>query len=577
MTITRVDRKEATVADMSQGMAETAGKLRTASLSRRQLLVGAAGAGALAAIGTNASPAAAATGYSGLPTADQVWAWQHQLVDFGTRYTGSPGHVQFVDWLHNQLTRVPGFQLHTDRHTFGRWLAQDWALSIAQPTTAGRSGPVPVAYYYPYSGQTPAAGVTGKLVDLGAYPAAVIGTSGTGYAPEYWLPAAGGVALVRAAPSTFSLSATTTALGGYERGKTSQQAAADYETYGALQTNPAYVGIFSPVGLLDAKNAGVRAVIVTYTGMPDDEVINQYNPFITPYPATSGLPTPGDAGCPALWVGDATGKALSSAAATKAATATVKLTASITSGAATETIWGRLPGSKPGARPLIINTHTDGPNATEENGALGMLALAQLFARRPHARDIYFAFVTGHFQLPQFTRPIPTPRAEAGSDATSVWMVDHPAIYQSAVAGLTVEHLGCTQWLDDPATGRYAATGRYEWGITYTCQHTASTSNTEQTAWLDAIATVANTGRPVGPVAAVQPTPLYLGEGAPLYAGGLGTVSLVPLPTYLLQAGSRAYPKQLDLEKLDKQLAYSQILAFARTIATLDAKPDSAF
>ncbi len=419
--------------------------------------------------------------------------------------------------------------------------------------------------------------MTGKLVDLGTYPPAVIGTSGTGYSPAFWLPARGGVALVRAAPSTFSLAAGQAATGGYERGKTSQQAAADYEAYAAVQNNPAFVGIFSPVGLLDAKNAGVKAVIVAYTGLPDDEVANQYNPFITPYPATSGVPTKGDPGCPAVWVGDATGARLSRAAASGAATATVTLTAAVTSGAATETIWGWLPGRDPTARPLIVNTHTDGPNATEENGALGMLALAQHFACRPHRRPIYFAFVTGHFQLPQFTTPIPTPRPEVGSDATSVWMADHPSIYRSAVAGLTVEHLGCTRWTD--RNGRYVATGDYEWGTTYTCRRTGSTSptNTEQKAWLDAVRAVAQSGRPVGPVAAVQPTPIYLGEGAPLYAGGLGTVSLVPLPTYLLQAGSRQQPKLLDLEKLDRRLAYAQVLAFARTLATLDAAPDSAF
>lgn len=486
--------------------------------------------------------------------------------------------MQFVGWLHDQLSRIPGFRLRTDRHTFGRWLAKSWSMDISQPATSGPSGPVPLAYYYPYSGRTPRQGVTGRLVDLGTYPAAVIGTSGTGYAPEFWLPASGGIALVRAAPSTFPLASTTTATGGYERGKTSEQAAADYEAYAALQTNPAYVGIFSPVGPQDAKAAGVKAVVVAYTGMPDDEVAHQYNPFITPYPSASGLPTPGDPGCPAVWVGDATGAALSRSARTGAATATVRLTADITAGAATETVWGWLPGSKPGARPLIVNTHTDGPNATEENGALGMLALARYFAGRPHARDIYFAFVTGHFQLPQFTRPIPTQRPEAGSDATSVWMADHPGIYQSAVAGLTVEHLGCTQWLNNDE-GRYVATDRYEFGTTYTCQHAASTSttNVEQAAWLGAVRAVARTGRPVGPVAAVQPTPLYLGEGAPLYAGGLGTVSLVPLPTYLLQAGSRQRPRLLDLEKLDKRLAYAQILAFARTLATLDATPDSAF
>ena len=289
-----------------------------------------------------------------------MWDWQHQLVGFGTRYTGGPGHVQFVDWIAAKLARVPGFQLRSDSHTFGRWLAQDWSMSISQPSTVGGSGPVPLAYYYPYSGRTPTQGVTGKLVDLGAYPSAVIGTSGTGYAPEFWLPARGGIALVRAEPSTYPTSSTTVALGGYEVGKTSQQAVVDYESAAALQTNPAFVGIFSPVGLADAKAAGVQAVVVAYTGMPDDEVANQYNPFITPYPSASGLPTPGDNGCPAVWVGDATGQALSQSARTGAATVTVKLTADITSGAATETVWGFLPGSKPGARPLIVNTHTDG-------------------------------------------------------------------------------------------------------------------------------------------------------------------------------------------------------------------------
>lgn len=569
-------------ADSRTGRPTTEPAPLSSGLSRRQLLLGAAGAGALAAVGSGAgTPAAAATGYPGLPSADQVWDWQHRLVDFGTRYTGSPGHVQFVDWIHGQLTRVPGFQLRTDRHTFARWLARDYALAVRQPATAGPSGPVPLTYYYPYSGTTGAAGVTGKLVDLGTYIPAVPGTPGTGYTPEFWLPAAGGVALVRTPPSTFALATGQQAIGGYEPGKTSDQAAADFEAYAAAQTNPAFQGIFAAVPLLDAKKAGVKAVICVWTGMPDDEVANQYNPFITPYTADDGLAHPGDPGCPAVFVGDNTGRDLSKSAATGKATATVRLTAAITRRAATETVWGVLRGSKPGAKPLIVNTHTDGPNATEENGALGMLALAQYFAHRPHARDIYFVFVTGHFQLPQFIAPIPTPRPEVGSDATSRWMADHPQIYGTAVAGLTVEHLGCTLWTNDLATNRYVATGGREWGTTYTCQRTASLSpvNVEQRAYLDAVRAVAHSGHPIAPVATVLPgaVPLYLGEGAPLYAGGLGTVSLVPLPTYLLQAGSRQHPKLLDLEKLDKQLAYSQILAFTRTLLTLDGTPDNSF
>jgi hypothetical protein len=502
-------------------------------------------------------------------------------VRFGTKYTGSSGHSNYVDWLTNQFEAVPGLKLNTDRLTFNRWLARDYSLSVSMPTTVGPSGRVPVTYYYPYSGQTPPSGVTGKLVDLGTYAPATPGSSGTGYTPEFWAPAKGGIALVRSAPSTFSLDSGQTAIGGYEPGKTSAQAAADYERYGAALTHPAWQGIFAPIPLLDAKNAGVLAVVCIWTGMPDEEVVNQYNPFITPYPSSTGLATPTDPGCPALWVGDATGAKLQNAAQSGEVTATLTLTADITVGAATETIWGSLKGSKAANENLIINTHTDGPNATEENGGLGLLALAKHFATVPSRnRDLYFVLATGHFQLPQFTRTIPNGRPEVGNDAISVWMLDHPEIYQNAVAGVTVEHLGCSMWQTNPNTGQYEATGMYEWATTYTAKRQGSTypSNAEQSAYLTAVSSVNASGWPDFPVATVLPgaIPLYLGEGAPLYAAGMGTVSLIPAPTYLLQAGDSRHPELLDLDKLDKNLMYGQILAFSKTVEMLDRTSTSA-
>ena len=550
--------------------------------SRRGFLVGAGAIAGAAGLGLSAGRAGAATAPAGMPSVDEVWRWHHELAGFGTRYTGSPGHVRFTEWLHEQFAAIPGFRVHTDRHTFDRWLAREYSLSVTQDATVGPSGPVPVTYYYPYSGTTGPRGVHGRLVDLGTYTPAVPGTAGTGYTPEFWAAAKGAIALVRVPPSTFSLDAGQTAIGGYRTGRSSEQAAADYEKYAAAVTNPAWQGILAAVPLLDAKNAGVLGVICVWTGMSDDQVANQYNPFITPYPNAAGRPAPGDPGCPALWVGDRTGRDLARSAALGRATATVRLTASITRGAATETVWGMLPGSGAAHREnLIVNTHTDGPNVPEENGALGMLALARYFARQPRRnRDLYFAMVTGHFQLPQFISPIPNARPEVGSDATSVWMADHPGIYQHALAGLTVEHLGCTMWTDD-SSGRYRPTGGYEWGTTYTAQRRGSlnATNLEQQAYLSAVRAVNRSGGTDRPVATVLPgaVPLYLGEGAPLYAGGLGTVSLCPLPSYLLQAGDRARPHLLDLDKLDKHLAYGQILSFARTIRTLDRAPAAAF
>jgi hypothetical protein len=186
--------------------------------------------------------------------------------------------------------------------------------------------------------------------------------------------------------------------------------------------------------------------------------------------------------------------------------------------------------------------------------------------------------VTGHFQILQFMKPVPNLRGVVGNDATSWWMSAHPEIYQKAVAGLTLEHLGCQMWADDDH-GNYVFTGDYEWGATYTTQKEGSfsLSSLEQQAYLDALWTTNQSGAIAYPAVTMLPVPLFFGEGAPLYAGGLGTVSLCPLPSYLLQAGSRAHPKKLNLDKLDKHLIYGQILSFAKTISALDAAPTDAF
>ena len=508
----------------------------------------------------------------GLPSMDKVWSWHEKLAAMGTRYTGSPGHVRLTDWLQEQFSAVPGFELYADRFTFNRWLAQDWSLSIRQPDSVGPSGPVPVSYYYPYSGTTGPGGISGRLVDLGHYEP-------IWYTPAFWARAKGEIALVRVPQCTSSLDIGQAPIGGFEHDKKdSLQTALDYAKYASLLTNPVFQGIFAAVPLLDARHAGVRGVICVWTGMSDDLVANQYNPLTTPYPNKQGQPVPGDPGCPALWVGDDTGLSLTRSAASGQATVTLTLTASITPDAATETVWGVLRGS--GAdreRALIVNTHTDGPSVPEENGALGLLALAQYFARRQHRRDLYFVMVTGHFQVLRFMKTIPNERFVVGNDATSLWMTQYPEIYQNALAGLTMEHLGCRMWADND--GRYAATGDYEWGATYTTQKEGSVNaiNLAEQTYLKAVRATNRSGATARPIVTTLPMPLFFGEGAPLYAGGLGTVSLCPLPSYLLQAGSRTQPQLLNLDKLDKRLIYGQILSFARTISALDTAPATDF
>jgi hypothetical protein len=511
-----------------------------------------------------------------LPSVHEVWRWHKSLARMGTRYTGNRGHVRFTGWLEKKFRAVPGFKIRIDRHTFHRWLAEpaDCSLSISQDPAVGRSGKVPISYYYPYSGKTGRNGITGRLVDLGSYDP-------MWYTPTFWAAATGEIALVRVPECTFTLDFAQVPTGGFEPNQASPEApdaALDYASDALSVTNPAFQ-MFAAVPLLDARRAGVRGVICVWTGMSDDQVANQYNPITTGYPNSEGVPKPGDFGCPALWVGDRTGEWLAYCAAAGQPNVTLTLNASITRNAATETVWGVLPGSGVDhERGLILNTHTDGPSVPEENGALGLLALAQYFSRREHRRDLYFVMVTGHFQIPQFIQKIPNSRPVIGNDAISVWMNHHPHIYQKALAGLSVEHLGCTRWADD-ANGKYVSTKGYEWGTTYTTQRRGSLnpSNFEQQAYLDALWDTNHSHGIAYPVVTLEPMPLFFGEGAPLYAGGLGTVSLCPLPSYLLQAGSRTHPKKLNLDKLDKQLIHGQIVSFAKTITALDAAEAEVF
>src|SRR5262245_2221227 len=103
-------------------------------------------------------------------------------------------------------------------------------------------------------------------------------------------------------------------------------------------------------------------------------------------------------GVPALWVGRDSGARLRQWTGTRAR-ATLTLEAALVPDTHSDALIATLPGSSP-REILIIHWHTDGPNAVEENGGLGILALAKYFARLPvsaRTRTLVFVLVPGHF------------------------------------------------------------------------------------------------------------------------------------------------------------------------------------
>ena len=195
----------------------------------------------------------------------------------------------------------------------------------------------PVTSYFPLSGQTSAAGVSGEIVYAGRSPNFTL----TGLQ--------GKVALIDFTTNT-------------------REWAKVYQPWGINPAGEKFPDSIRPArgavnDLTQFQKAGAVAVILGWTDVSDANAQDQYTPFSRP-----------PQGIPGLYVGRGTLarlRALGTGAGAK-----VVLEAETFPDTPTDTLIATLPGATDEV--VIVNTHTDGPNATEENGALGILALAQV-------------------------------------------------------------------------------------------------------------------------------------------------------------------------------------------------------
>jgi hypothetical protein len=126
------------------------------------------------------------------------------------------------------------------------------------------------------------------------------------------------------------------------------------------------------------------------------------------------------------------------------------------------------------------------------------------------------------------------------------------------VGAVTVEHLGCREWLDD-ALMKYGPTGRDE----------ISNAITES----DAIAKLtleSLQGTADRRVAVVKPTPKgrWMGEGGALSRAGVPTLGYIPAPTYLCTMAPDGC-----MSRLSRTLMYAQITALAKLVQKIDGTP----
>jgi hypothetical protein len=436
-----------------------------------------------------------------LPSQKQVWDQQVWMAKLGPKYTGNKAHTTFVEFLATELQGA-GLEVARERYTLPMWEARRWGITVAPKS--GGSFKAPVTSYFPYSGQTSAAGVTGELVYAGSSP-------------------------------KFNLEGLQGKIVFVDFATNTREWSKQYQTWGVNPPGEVFPQSYRPAraainDLTPFQKAGAVGVILGWTDVSDANAADQYTPFSRP-----------PQGIPGLYVGRQTGERLKALAGT-GATATVVLEADVTPNTPTDTLIATLPGTS-SDEIIIVNTHTDGPNATEENGGLGIVALAKYFSKIPkreRKRTLVFPLTTGHFAGPW----VPSMRGV---------MEKHPELIKKAVAALTVEHLGCREWVDDAAFN-YKATGKNEWSVAITPVKSTGTI------MVDALRGSLDRAAAVNPVNGG-----WLGEGGGLSRAGVPTIGYIPQPNYLL-----AGPSDGCIDKLSPELMHSQIQVFAKAIHAMD-------
>ena len=460
-----------------------------AAVTRRTFL-GAATSTALSAL----MPRGVAASFPGVPPAalinpkllaspDELWASLEALNQGGVpRFTGNAAHRKLVDMLHDDLQQA-GLEVARDSYTFPRWEVRRWGLAAIAKN--GGATDLPTTFYYPHSGETDPAGITAQIAYVGK-----ISSDGSSK-PDVSGALKGKIVFV-----------------DYEIVPTDYNSW--YHPWGfypsAVTIPPKADGLGSYPhdgwSLKPYKDAGAVGVVIGWTNVSDEQATGQNWPFGQPLQ-----------GIPALLVGREAGAKIRSLARDRGQLR-LTLEADVFQNSGTDSIVATLPGAS-SDEVIIVHTHTDGPNAIQENGGVPLVALARYFSKIPASerkRTLVFSLITGHDNSAYLP-------GKQGS-----FIDRHADLVRNAVAAMTIEHIGCRDWHDDPQHTRYLQGHENE--LSYAMTHHRALADLE----IDSVSGTADRR-----VAVVDPLPTarYLGIGGSFAAIGMPTLGYFGAPSYL--------------------------------------------
>ena len=456
----------------------------------------------------------------------QLKSWGYELDAVGLRATGNPAHEAYIDRLAARLRCAGVTDVRFEEVPITSWTADRWTLNIPSGPMAG---PVKVAAYGPFTGTTPAQGLSAPMIyltkDDTIDPAVVKGKMVVIESPTSTLPVAG-----------FSI---------YAMGL--------YQIIGdnllKMYSRP-YLAQGDLITQLDALDKAGAAGMIAVSPVPYEVAYGSYYPYDGILRRVPMLFVDKDVGARLKTVADGT------TPITMTLLATVKPTT-------TRNIIATIPGMSD--EYTVIHSHTDGTNSIEDNGPDAIIGIAQYLARLPRTalkRSIMINLTAGHFT--------------GGSGAQS-FLARHgnDGLLDKIASIVTIEHLGAQEWEPD-STGQLKYTGKPELGAMFQppIQALADASYdyfVNANAGPGAVLKPLNASGDGSPNNAVWP-----GEGQYFYGiKKIPTANYISGPNYLLNWGITTADKT-DFDRMRRQMiSFAQMQLNLSGVAKADLKKES--
>jgi hypothetical protein len=406
--------------------------------SRREFVVkGALGTAAVTGGLTGSAYAKSAKSRARSSRAPQLWnaatfqEWEERMVNLGIlgRMGGYPALDTWTDMVEEQL-QITGLSTIRDPQVMGAstpsWTPKSWSLNVTNDHGYGPTK-ISVASFFPYSGTTPAGGITAPVVDAG---------SGLDFSGQDFK---GTIALVEIP----YLNSDYETYGDWFGASTVFAPGTQYLAYdpgNTIDPNGLYrsclMNLLAPQLSTTpalALAAGCVGIIYVLDAAPKDAYA-QWLPFAKPFQ-----------NIPALVLDRDAGRKLQTRVNSVPTTVQLTLTADVAP-ATVNNLTAILPGQLADEYILLL-THLDGTGVAEENGPIGLLAMADYLSQFPQStrqRSVIF-----HFSYHM------TPYVSTNGIDLQMF---HPNLYNQCVACFGIEHLGQMNWVDDNITDRYRPT-----------------------------------------------------------------------------------------------------------------------